>query len=170
MCKFFHISIKQVLSEYVKYVDYDINNILIDDYILHIDVHNQYASVIKINKKEDNDMSVLLEKREQLLNQLTQLQVERVDDINAKIAAYKMQLESEPVDSRIIELQSVINAIDEVIAYDNTHAQHDVANTQHVSESDVQANPVMQDTAESAHDVSVNARPGMMTINTPERR
>lgn len=92
-------------------------------------------------------MSMLNEKRQELVIKLANLEQSRKAEIDAKVEAYRVSLEETIKYDGIDKLKSVIAAIDEVIAYDDT--------VQKQAQVQVQ------------HNV---ARPGMADILTPSRQ
>ena len=171
---------------------------LTDDYILHIDVEHQCANIIKIFKKEEIDMSMLTEKREELVKKSNDLIASRTAEINNKVAAYKAQLEAAtPIPAEVAKIQNVLKAIDEVIAYEASYSTTltQVAETNTVETKTVETTPetfpetdteavkaddtTVVNTVETVETVEIPAgeviqhvegRPGMATIEIPERR
>lgn len=64
-------------------------------------------------------MSMLLEKRNEVVAKIQQLELDRVNLINAKVAAYKEQLEKEPLPQVLVNAKKCLEAIDEVIRYES---------------------------------------------------
>lgn len=64
-------------------------------------------------------MSMLSEKRKEVAEKLERLMREREESIKSRLDAYREQLENEPLSDEIINTQTVLNAIDDVIKYEN---------------------------------------------------
>lgn len=92
-----------------------ISNVI--DYTLQIDINKSKASIIKF-EKEENEMSMLLEKRKEIQAKIDALNIKREADITAKLALYRAQLESAPESAEVLELRNILKAIDEIIAFD----------------------------------------------------
>lgn len=93
-------------------------------------------------------MSMLTEKRNELVNKLNNLTEARATEIEMKVAEYRKSLESSFDNEAIVKLTSVIAAIDEVIAYEDS-ANISVQPAQTVN--------------------TYTTRPGMTDIITPSR-
>ena len=143
-------------------------------------------------------MSMLTEKREELVKKSNDLIASRTAEINNKVAAYKAQLEAAtPIPAEVAKIQSVLKAIDEVIAYEASYSttQTQVAETNTVETKTVETTPetfpetdteavkaddtTVVNTVETVETVEIPAgeviqhvegRPGMATIEIPERR
>ena len=166
---------------YTQMVD-EIQTIKLDnDYILTVDVENQQSSIIKILKKEEITMSMLTEKREELVKKSNDLVAARTLEINNKVAAYKAQLEaSMPIPAEVSKIQSVIKAIDEVIAYEASLTTEKVVETSATETTpasfpettDTTSQTVVETVEIPAGEVVTHTegRPGMAAVEIPERR
>ena len=77
-------------------------------------------------------MSMITEKRNEVACKLNSLLADRKANIEAKVNAYRISLESEPVSDEIVNTRKLLNALDEVIACEanfNVPAQPAVAET-----------------------------------------
>lgn len=61
-------------------------------------------------------MSMITEKRNEVACKLNSLLANRKANIEAKVNAYRISLESEPVSEEIVNTRKLLNALDEVIA------------------------------------------------------
>ena len=97
-------------------------------------------------------MSLLIEKRQEFVNKLAQLENERTAKIEAAIETYRQQLEAQTPTTDIDRVKHVISALDEVIAYEGTPTAE-------------VATPVVQ-VAQVLH---AEGRPGMAEVFSPQR-
>lgn len=70
-------------------------------------------------------MSILLDKRAEYQDKINQLVDSRRVEIEGKVALFRAQLEAEPIDG-LADLQSVVDALNQVIAYEDEHCQPEV--------------------------------------------
>lgn len=99
-------------------------------------------------------MSILTEKRAELMSKLEKLELARKVEIDEKTYAYRMELEKTIPTDAIDAVKKVIVAIDEVIAYDTIDTPAETIAVEAV------AQPVE----------SQSARPGMASVITPSRQ
>lgn len=158
------------------------------DYTLRIDIENQRASIIKNLKKEEKIMSMLTEKRQEIANKLNVLLYDRNKKIDEKVAAYRAQLEKEPVSAEAEKLKALLKAFDEVISYEKVEVKdsskvEDVA----IKEAEIKVAPKEEVVIPEAKTISASTdyttvatnniaanssqgRAGMPTIEIPDRR
>lgn len=89
---------------------------------------------------------VLIEKKQQILDEIEAIKAQREIEIEAKVAVYRSQLEEQPI-AGLEKYDAVLAAIDTLIAYDEGTIAEPVC--------------VAEET--------VAARPGMQNIFTPRR-
>lgn len=167
---------------FTKMID-EIETITFNGYTLLIDEENWSASIIN-SIKEDDEMSMLSEKRQEIQAKLDALLSERNARIEARIAAYRRQLEAEPICAEAIEIKNVLKAIDEVIAYDAAYVApvaQPVAETIATPVAPTIKEVVVETIAQPAPAVEAmpagqvitpaqpDCRPGMASIDIPER-
>lgn len=106
-------------------------------------------------------MSMLTEKRNELVVKLNALEVARQAEIDMKVAEYRKTIEAQTSTEQIDKVKNVIIALDEVIKYESAEASVPVQATN-------VAEPV-QESVVNAQPQTVEARPGMATVFTPSR-
>lgn len=133
-------------------------------------------------------MSMLIEKRKEIASKLEGLRITRDEEIQRKLNLYKLELESQPCEE-IAKLQHVLNAMDEVIAYElkETEVKPVTQEVTPVTEIKVTEREILKEVApvteqiQEAKTESVEfkivtdvateeVRPGMSYIGIPERR
>jgi vacuolar-type H+-ATPase subunit I/STV1 len=102
-------------------------------------------------------MSMLIEKRNELMARLSALETARQIEIDAKVAEYRKAIEAQYPTDNIDKVKAVISALDEVISYENAT---------NVSQS---VEPIAEPVEEVQHVVETQPRPGMATVFTPSR-
>lgn len=105
-------------------------------------------------------MSMLVEKRVELVAKLDALEFARKVEINNKVEAYRNTLEAQTPRDEIEKVKNVISALDEVIAYENLSINNS-------NDVNVRAAEVVN--AESKVEQSAESRPGMATVFAPSR-
>lgn len=134
-------------------------------------------------------MTILEQKRSEIQTKLDTLLGARINTINAKVAAFRLQLESEPLSQEILNTQNVLKALDDVIAYEKASTvlvtqvaepvkQEQVIDVATVAESLAEIAPTFQTNVNDNSNIAVNSevtneivgRPGMSGIELPERR
>ena len=101
-------------------------------------------------------MQALIEKRNELVLKLNSLEAIRQSEIDAKVADYRKELEAQYPTEQIDKVKNVILALDEVISFESSSVT--------IVADEVKQTPVVATPAET-----INARPGMTGIFTPER-
>ena len=102
-------------------------------------------------------MSILTEKRTELVTKLEALEMARKVDIDSKVEAYRAALEAQTPRQDIDKVKAVINALDEVIAYDTPVL------------TVVPEVKVEEAVVEQAHSTVVEPRPGIASVFAPSR-
>lgn len=88
-------------------------------------------------------MSMLSEKRKSVSEKLERLMKDREENIKIKLDAYREQLESEPLSEEIINTQTVLSAIDDIIKYENEAlSKIEIVENLTVEEAPVEEKPV----------------------------
>lgn len=98
-------------------------------------------------------MSALIEKRNEFKQKLDLIKTQRNFEISQKVAAYKASLEKEPIQGEV-ELQKVIDALDQVIAFESNPQKLDLTEQ-------------IQFTDNNSQGVEINQRPGMSSFEVP---
>lgn len=104
-------------------------------------------------------MSMLIEKRQELMNELASLEAARKKEIDEKVEAYRVSIEANTPKEKIEKVKNVINALDEVIAYDSAL----VSSVEQTVIKD--SGPVLRPDFAQA----IESRPGMATVFSPSR-
>lgn len=86
-------------------------------------------------------MSMLTEKRDELVKKINDLLIERNNKIELKVDAYRKQLQAEPYSNEVIEAQKVLEAIDKVINYEASI---------NVAKADIEKTPIVEQPIEQA--------------------
>ena len=68
-------------------------------------------------------MSMITDKRNEVANKLNTLLMQRQASINERVAAFKAQLEAEPLGQEILDTKKLLAALDDVIACEAVLAQ-----------------------------------------------
>lgn len=97
-------------------------------------------------------MSMLTEKRNELVAKLNSLETARQIEIETKVAAYRASVEAQMPKTDIDKVKAVIAALDEVIAYETV--------------SEVKVDRPVETVVPNTN---VEARPGMATVCSPSR-
>lgn len=95
-------------------------------------------------------MSMLIEKRNELVAKLSALETARKSEIEMKVAEYRAAIEAQYPTDNIDKVKAVIAALDEVISYDT------------MTTEPAQAEQAVQT-------VNPSPRPGMSAVFTPAR-
>lgn len=88
-----------------------------NDYILQFE-NFQKVSIIKKSIKEEKEMSMLSEKKQEILAKIDAILADRNARIDEQVKIYRESLEAEPEPAEVIELRKVIEAIDTLIAHE----------------------------------------------------
>ena len=137
-------------------------------------------------------MDALLHKRAEIVAKIEALKAAHKAEIEDRVAAYKAQLEREYTTPEIEDAKKVLEAIDKVLEYESASNVEQVVEEPIIPQAHIEAAPIVEEkpsvdngtnivievtkpvaeaiAANTKVEVTSNTRPGMTTIEIPERR
>lgn len=137
-------------------------------------------------------MDALLHKRAEIVAKIEALKAAYKAEIEDKVAAYKAQLEREYTTPEIEDAKKVLEAIDKVLEYESASNVKQVVEEPVIPQVHIEAAPIVEEkpsvdnaaniiievtkpvaeaiATNTKVEVTSNTRPGMPTIEIPERR